>query len=64
MKPIASLRCLALWAEFGYDLLRAVSGQDDATLLDQVDELLKARIIEETRNGYRFCHTDSPGRVR
>ncbi|MGI5835288.1 MAG: ATP-binding protein, partial [Chloroflexota bacterium] len=43
--------------EFGYDLLRAVSGQDDATLLDQVDELLKARIIEETRNGYRFCHT-------
>jgi DNA-binding SARP family transcriptional activator len=43
--------------EFGYDLLRAVAQQEDGVLLDLVDELLKARLIEETSSGYRFCHS-------
>ncbi|HEX2922858.1 MAG TPA: BREX system ATP-binding domain-containing protein, partial [Chloroflexota bacterium] len=34
--------------DFGYDLLRVAAGQDDAALLDLVDELLRARLIEET----------------
>jgi DNA-binding SARP family transcriptional activator len=43
--------------DFGYDLLRAAARQDDSALLDLVDDLLRARLIEETNSGYRFCHS-------
>lgn len=42
--------------EFSYDLLRATTQWNDASLLDLLDEALGAYLIEETEAGYRFHH--------
>lgn len=42
--------------EFDYNLLLAVAQWDDLVLLDLLDELLAAFLIEETDTGYRFHH--------
>ncbi|HXV41839.1 MAG TPA: BREX system ATP-binding domain-containing protein, partial [Anaerolineae bacterium] len=42
--------------EFSYALLQATSGLNNATLLDLLDEMLNAYLIEETGASYRFRH--------
>lgn len=42
--------------EFSYALLQAISQLNNATLLDLLDEMLKAYLIEETGTSYRFRH--------
>lgn len=42
--------------EISYDLLQATAQCSNSTLLDLLDELLQASLIEEIENGYRFCH--------
>lgn len=42
--------------EFSYELLTATAQWNETTLLDLLDEMLRACIIEEIETGYRFRH--------
>jgi tetratricopeptide (TPR) repeat protein len=43
--------------EFGFSVLRAVTGLSDGDLFDALDAALTAHLLEETDSGYRFQHS-------
>jgi tetratricopeptide (TPR) repeat protein len=43
--------------EFGFSVLRAVTGLADGDLFDALDAALTAYLLEETDSGYRFQHS-------
>ena len=43
--------------EFGFSVLRAVTGLSDSDLFDALDAALTAYLLEETDSGYRFQHS-------
>ncbi len=51
------VRAIALaYAQPSFDLLLAVTGLDEDPLLDLLDGLLRRRILDEEREGFRFRH--------
>jgi class 3 adenylate cyclase len=49
-----------LGREFGFDVLKQMSGLEDETLLDAIEESIEHRLVEESERGgqafYRFVH--------
>jgi TusA-related sulfurtransferase len=46
-----------LGRDFDYALLRQMAPVPELTILDALDECIATNFVEETINGYRFCHT-------
>jgi predicted ATPase len=52
----ALITAAAIGREFRFDILRGAAKQPASTLLDALDAALTGHVIEETIEGYRFCH--------